>query len=55
MAASQRMKVATEKYSKNIVKRGKVPVTNVIYCNFHFLIMILLLEVFYIHFLERRN
>lgn len=29
MAATQRMKVATEKHSKNIVKRGKVPVTNV--------------------------
>ena len=28
MAASQRMKVATEKHSKNIVKRGKVTVTN---------------------------
>lgn len=26
MAASQRMKVATEKHSKNIVKRGKVTV-----------------------------
>jgi hypothetical protein len=28
-APTQRMKVATEKHSKNIVKRGKVQVTNV--------------------------